>query len=67
MSPMASRMWAAVSDAANKPAMAIPAAMAGIMIFRFQALRFRRYVHTVSASCASTVGRMMAAACSGGT
>ena len=42
-------------------------AMLGTKSLRFQALHVCRKVHTVSASWASTVGRMMAAACSGGT
>ena len=42
MSPIASRTWAAVSEAANNPATAMPAAMLGIMIFRFHALQSRR-------------------------
>ena len=39
MSPIASRICAAVKEAANSPATAMPTAMLGIMIFRFQALQ----------------------------
>jgi hypothetical protein len=42
MSPIASRICAADKDAANSPATPMPAAMLGIMIFRFHGLQSRR-------------------------
>ena len=45
----------------------MPKHMLGSMILRFQALHARRYTQSVRKSCAIAVGRMMAAACSGGT
>ena len=67
ISPMARRMCAADSDAAISQAMNMPTNMLGSMILRFQALHSRRYTQSVRKSCAIAVGRMMAAACSGGT
>jgi hypothetical protein len=42
INPIASRIWAAVSAAATSPATATPAAMLGIMTFRFHELHSRR-------------------------
>ena len=60
-------MCAADSDAAISHAANMPTIMLGSMILMFQALHSRRYTQSVRKSCAMAVGRMIAAACSGGT